>query len=536
MTEPLSPSLPAWVHKRDGRVVPFEADRISRALFAASESLGRPNAFLARELTDAVLHFLPSELDGPTLATAQLAELVAKVVRELGHPALAQAYLEHRRLAAPVRTPATAGVTVAFAPDAPLATRLETCTREYALHAIFARDLQAAHREGLVTLTGLSHPLELAASVLAPAAPGALVEAIEDARRYTGETVSLDGPEYGLARADRPDSAALARELGIGLRATGLRAILNVNCAMPPSWADDLAEGPLFSGLRQPVEPDRLLLQADELTERVLGAGCNVRVDWHLGERDFEPAAASRLHSLVRRAVEGAPLSFVFDRPRRSVALAEGLDRRNVAVLLTVGLDLRRLAEEVGQGGGGERYLQKLGSLARLALSAGTQKREFLRRHSPGGPQLTRGFLLGRARLILTPLGLAETVRQLTGQGLNEGGSALDFARRILQELRTVLDRDGRACQLATGVEVPASIPLDGPVVPAKAQLRTAGTLHAATEQGTVTLLLAHGPAPGTEPVAGWLRMAWQQSEIVRLRLVRSTPEAQQLTLGGSAS
>ena len=51
MTEPACPQPPAWIHKRDGRLVPFEADKISRALFAATESLGQPNAFLARELT-----------------------------------------------------------------------------------------------------------------------------------------------------------------------------------------------------------------------------------------------------------------------------------------------------------------------------------------------------------------------------------------------------------------------------------------------------------------------------------------------------
>ena len=40
-----SPLRFAWVRKRDGRLVPFEADKISRALFAASESVGRPDAF-----------------------------------------------------------------------------------------------------------------------------------------------------------------------------------------------------------------------------------------------------------------------------------------------------------------------------------------------------------------------------------------------------------------------------------------------------------------------------------------------------------
>ena len=101
---------PAWVRKRDGRLEPFDADKISRALFAASESLGRPDAFLARELTDGVVHFLGAETDSGATSTNQVAELVAKVVRELGQPALSAWYAAHgvRRERGPRPAPATA--------------------------------------------------------------------------------------------------------------------------------------------------------------------------------------------------------------------------------------------------------------------------------------------------------------------------------------------------------------------------------------------------------------------------------------------
>src|SRR5947209_12433121 len=88
------PGLPAWVRQRDGRLAPFEADRISQALFAATETLGQPDAFLARELTDGILHFLSAEVGGGVPSTRQIAEIVVKVVRELGHPRLAQAFTE----------------------------------------------------------------------------------------------------------------------------------------------------------------------------------------------------------------------------------------------------------------------------------------------------------------------------------------------------------------------------------------------------------------------------------------------------------
>src|SRR6516225_7469614 len=86
--------LPGWVYKRDGRLVPFESDRITQALFAASESAGTPDAFLARELTDGVLHFLEREVAGNVPTTAQVAELIVKVVRELGQPGLSRAYAD----------------------------------------------------------------------------------------------------------------------------------------------------------------------------------------------------------------------------------------------------------------------------------------------------------------------------------------------------------------------------------------------------------------------------------------------------------
>src|SRR4051812_21588202 len=89
-----SHGLPAFVRKRDGRLVPFEPDKISQALFAATEALGRPDAFLARELTDGVLHFLSLETTESNPPTTWVSELVVKIVRELRQPELAQAFAD----------------------------------------------------------------------------------------------------------------------------------------------------------------------------------------------------------------------------------------------------------------------------------------------------------------------------------------------------------------------------------------------------------------------------------------------------------
>src|SRR5262249_53382295 len=164
----LPPAPPAWVHKRDGQLVPFDADKISRALFAASESLGRPDAFLARELADGVVHFLTLESEGATPTTEQIAEVVIKVVRELGQPTLAEAFASFGQERSPpsVRPQATETtpsneVVLRFSAGTPLSSVIPSCVREYTLQTVFTRDLVAAQSTDLLTLTGLETPNEL---------------------------------------------------------------------------------------------------------------------------------------------------------------------------------------------------------------------------------------------------------------------------------------------------------------------------------------------------------------------------------------
>jgi hypothetical protein len=544
-------TAPAWVHKRDGRLVPFAADKISRSLFAATEQVGRPDAFLARELTDGVLHFLSGEAEDRILTTADVAELVVKVVRELGQPALARAYADfaHRGGARPATKagPAARPETVAlrFAPADPLPAVLAECRRAYALGAVFTRDLAAAHGDGLLTLAGLDAPLELAAS--APALVAPLLERLLEVRRHTAGVVALDGVEYAPARSSRSDEGAaggFVHELAAGLSGTGLRAIVNLNVATPPPWTDELAEGPLFAGQHPGADPTRAAALADLLLPALAEVPA-ARIDWHLSERDFAAAAADRLHRAARLAAGGAPLAFVFDRPRRPVALAEGIDRKHPALLLTVGLHLPRLAALPGVGAAPALFLQKLSSLARLALSAAVQKRDFLRHHAADRPGLTRGFFLDRARLMVAVVGLDSAVRSLTGKGLCDG-KAPEFGRQVVQRLRDVLRLDGRACLIDTCLDAPDGFGFDARpgepsavagltawdgAAPVKAQLRAAGALHAVAEGGTAAVLLDGERAPSAGQVVEWLRLAWSQTDVGRVCFVRAAAPHRQLTL-----
>ena len=59
-----------------------------------------------------------------------------------------------------------------FRADAPLPEVLRRCTESYSLQAVFARDVVAIHRDGLLRLDGLDAPESLTACVLPW--PGAL--------------------------------------------------------------------------------------------------------------------------------------------------------------------------------------------------------------------------------------------------------------------------------------------------------------------------------------------------------------------------
>jgi hypothetical protein len=552
-----SPEQPAWVYKRDGRLVPFDADQISRSLFAASESLGRPDAFLARELTDSVLHFLDAEAECGSPTTTLVAEHVIKIVRELGYPALAQAYDEFGRQR--VRTPGqhepvperpagqdqlftispTQVVHVVEGADAPnvVARRLGTMIlSDFALRSVFTRDLAAARSEGLLILQGLEAPRELAGCVLTPSlrAGSGLVEAIEETRNIAGQFVIVDGPEYGLTGPDAVPT--FLRDLGIGLRATGLRSVMNLNCAVPPSWADELAEGPLFHSSGT-ISSEKLTAIRDSFSE-LLPPG--VRLDWHLSAEDFAPEEDERLHRLARAAVEGAALAFVFDRPQQQGHLAEGVDRLHPAVLLTVGLNLPCLAELSTPLTSLDQFLQKLGSLTRLAISAAIQKRDYLRRW--GRPGVQRGFLLDRARLVVVPVGMHDLVQRSAGLSPKSGP---DLGTRIVQGLGQVLREEGQRRRLECSVDSAPEFRLDDhttyleaakvaglsawePRAPLEDQISEVGPWHAAAGAGTAAVLLDPDRLPTPEAAAKLLRTAWEQTKVVRLRFWRQRPDERQ--------
>jgi len=110
------------------------------------------------------------------------------------------------------------------------------------------------------------------------------------------------------------------------------------------------------------------------------------------------------------------------------------VDRQHAGVLLDVTLNLPRLLDMTGIGHDSGLFMEKLPSLARMAVRAGIQKRNYLR--SRGSNLLARGFLLERARLLVVPAGLDQVVQSLLGQRMAGSKLSLDLGRQIVETLQ----------------------------------------------------------------------------------------------------
>ena len=509
--------LPETVRLPDGRTEPFEPERITRSLFAAAERVGRPDAFLARELTESVLHFLSAEGTTPPTTPGEIADLVVKVVRELGQPDLAEAFA-HRsdsaNLAPPIPVAATfpARLRPDRDPAAVVRSALAEILTDFSLTRLFPRELVSAHEEGLIRLTGLATPLELAGS-RTPLPATRVAEAMSRAREASGEFVAVDGPEYDLAdRAGEQDllAAAYAREIASAAQVHGLTVILNLHIASPPPRLSG-GSGPLFeSGTHR--DGDRRKKIATALADRADQSAFTVW--WHLTATEARGADPD-LQSVVRAALAGKPVEFVFDRPRTSVHLGPGVDRQTPATLIQVGVNLAHLVQLMGGYPVDPIvFLRKVGSLTRFAKTAAHVKLDFLRRH--GRPAIREAFLLDRARLVLVPAGLSEAARA-------SDGTAAEFARMIVKTMRYAAETDRpRVLPVRVDCSLSDSEPLAVAErgLPLHQQVKLASSLHAAVGAGRLDLNIAAGHAIGVPEAIETIQLA-AESSVSRLRFTR---------------
>jgi hypothetical protein len=200
-------------------------------------------------------------------------------------------------------------------------------------------------------------------------------------------------------------------------------------------------------------------------------------------------------------------------------------------VLQWVGLNLSTLLARQGRVLDQETFLAKAMSLARLAASAGVQKRDYLRRHG----RLERpAFLLDRAHTVLHLIGLREVAERLLPQNPTDTAVIIPFAQELARRLETALAHEARVIHLRCLADDPPPDVLAACPQPEqewKAQLKQAGRWHAACGRGTAALPLTGGSAPDAGEFVELLQYAWKQTAVGRLRLATNAPRQTQLTV-----
>lgn len=84
------------VRKRDGRVVPYDEQKIAEAIQRAARAAGQEHPTIGRDLAGAVTMYLERYSDREIPACEEIQQLVEKILLDTGHAAIARAYIVYR--------------------------------------------------------------------------------------------------------------------------------------------------------------------------------------------------------------------------------------------------------------------------------------------------------------------------------------------------------------------------------------------------------------------------------------------------------
>jgi ribonucleoside-diphosphate reductase alpha chain len=97
-TTPSLVVVPSKIRKRDGRIVEFDQEKITVAIYKAAESVGGRDRGLAQQLSDTVVKDLGKKFNNQHIPTVEeVQDIVEKVLIESGHAKTAKSYILHRQ-------------------------------------------------------------------------------------------------------------------------------------------------------------------------------------------------------------------------------------------------------------------------------------------------------------------------------------------------------------------------------------------------------------------------------------------------------
>ncbi len=91
------------IKKRDGRIVDFDREKISEAIWKAARSVGGEDRTEAECLAEKVVQLLEDNFRGEVPGVEDAQDIVEKVLIESGHAKIAKAYILYRQKRAEIR-------------------------------------------------------------------------------------------------------------------------------------------------------------------------------------------------------------------------------------------------------------------------------------------------------------------------------------------------------------------------------------------------------------------------------------------------
>lgn len=151
------------IQKRDGRIVNFDATKITEAIFAAAKAVGGDNIERAKALTLKVLDSLQEQFGYSLFSVEDVQDVVEKVLIENGHARTAKAYILYRDKRNRIREgrselmdaveeilveTSRENANVGNSPSAKMLQIASAASKQYYLSRLIPEEFSQAHREG----------------------------------------------------------------------------------------------------------------------------------------------------------------------------------------------------------------------------------------------------------------------------------------------------------------------------------------------------------------------------------------------------
>jgi ribonucleoside-triphosphate reductase len=161
------------IRKRDGRIVPFDAEKITDAIFKAAKAVGGENRKIAENLTNQVVKELAKlGYNGVIPTVEEVQDVVEKVLIENGHARTAKAYILYRDRRTRIRDgksdlmdtvreilkeTSRENANVSNSPSAKMLQIASAASKSYYLTNLLPEEFSQAHRSGLIHIHDLDY-------------------------------------------------------------------------------------------------------------------------------------------------------------------------------------------------------------------------------------------------------------------------------------------------------------------------------------------------------------------------------------------